>query len=65
MRGEYQALVTMDRGIQFQQDVGTLPFGIVLLRANSNRLAELEPLIPVVLDALARVVPGGIVEVGG
>ena len=31
MRGDYEALITMDRGIEFQQNIGSLPFGIVLL----------------------------------
>jgi predicted nuclease of predicted toxin-antitoxin system len=30
MRGQYDVLVTMDRGIEFQQRVAVLPFGIVV-----------------------------------
>jgi hypothetical protein len=52
MRGEYDALVTMDRNIEFQQNVSALPFGIVLIRAASNRLSHLVPLVPSLLDAL-------------
>ena len=33
MRGEYDALLTMDQGIEFQQNVATLPFGVLLLLA--------------------------------
>jgi hypothetical protein len=36
IRGEYDALVTMDRSIEFQQNVSALPYGIVLIRASSN-----------------------------
>jgi hypothetical protein len=33
MSGQYDVLVTMDRSIEFQQRISTLPFGIVLVRA--------------------------------
>ena len=46
MRGHYDVLITMDRGIEFQQQVPTLPFGIVIVRARSNRMQHLSPLVP-------------------
>ncbi len=64
MRGDYDALVTMDRGIEFQQNVSVLPFGIVLLRAPSNRMAHLQPLVPAILAALAQLQPGQVRRVG-
>jgi hypothetical protein len=41
--GQYDVLITMDRGIEFQQQISLLPFGIVLVRARSNRLQHLRP----------------------
>jgi hypothetical protein len=41
MSGQYDALVTMDRSIEFQQRIATLRFGIVLVRARSNRMQDL------------------------
>jgi hypothetical protein len=64
MRGEYDALVTMDRGIEHQQNVSVLPFGVLLIRASSNRIADLLPLIPAILEALASLRPGQSVRVG-
>ena len=61
MNGQYDALVTMDRGIEFQQRISTLPFGIVLVRAPSNRMQDLRPRVPSILSALAAVEPGRIV----
>ena len=58
MNGQYDALVTMDRGIEFQQPISTLPFGIVLVRGRSNRMEDLRPLVPSILAALAAVNPG-------
>lgn len=65
MRGHYDVFVTMDRGIEFQQNVPGLPFGIVLVRAASSRLRHLRPLVPAILDAIATVTPGHLQLVGG
>jgi hypothetical protein len=64
MTGQYDVLVTMDRSIEFQQRLSTLPFGIVLVRARSNRMQDLRPLVPSILSALDAVEPGRIRLVG-
>jgi predicted nuclease of predicted toxin-antitoxin system len=64
MCGEYDALITMDRGIEFQQNLSGLPFGVLLLRASSNRVADLQPLVPGILDALLTLAPGQLLRVG-
>jgi hypothetical protein len=64
MRGECDVLVTMDRGIEFQQNVDALPFGIVLVRAASSRLVHLLSLIPSMLRAIAAMKPGHLNHVG-
>ncbi len=46
MRGECDVLVTMDHSLEFQQHISTLPFGVLLIRANSNRLDDLASLLP-------------------
>ena len=62
---EYEALVTMDRGIEFQQNLTTVSFGVLLVRAPSNRMVHLQPLVPAILDALAALKPGQLHRVGG
>jgi len=58
MRGEYDVLVTMDRGIEFQQNLASLPFSVLLLRAPSNRMVHLQPVVPAILEALPALKPG-------
>ena len=58
MGGEYDALVTMDRGIEFQPNLTTVAVGILLIRAPSNRMVHLYPLVPAILDALPALKPG-------
>ena len=58
------ALVTMDGNIEHQQDVSGLPFGVVVVRAASNRVPDLMPLVSEILAALQRVGPGKVEHVG-
>ncbi|HEX8361080.1 MAG TPA: DUF5615 family PIN-like protein [Longimicrobium sp.] len=60
-QAEFDALVTMDRGIPHQQKVQSLSLGIIVVRAVSNRRADVAPLIPRVNDALRAVGPGQVV----
>jgi predicted nuclease of predicted toxin-antitoxin system len=63
--GRFDALVTVDKHLPRQQRIEGRPFGIVVLRARSNRLADLLPLIPGLLAALPSLRPGGVLEVSG
>ncbi len=54
----------MDRGIEFQQNLTGLPFGVVLIRAPSNRMAHLKPLVPLVLEALQSLGPSQLQRAG-
>ncbi len=64
MRGDYDVLVTMDRGVEFQHNIPALPYGVVLVRAASNRMQHLRPLVPTILDAIATTKPGQLQRVG-
>lgn len=64
MRGHYDVLITMDRGIPFQQPLSALPFGIIIVRAASNRLQHLRPVVPAILAAVSAVRPGQVRQVG-
>jgi predicted nuclease of predicted toxin-antitoxin system len=50
--------VTMDRNLPHQQHVVRLPFGVILLRAQSNRLLHLRPLIAALLRAIETIKAG-------
>jgi hypothetical protein len=64
MRGDYDVLLTMDRGVEFQHNVSALPCGVVLVRAASNRMQHLRPLVPAILDTIAATKPGQLQRVG-
>lgn len=60
----FEAFVTMDRNLEHQQNIGRLPFGVVLIRARDNRVETVVPLAPAVVAALATLRPGTIARVG-
>lgn len=47
---ELAVLVTMDQGIEYQQNLQNLKLANVILPAPSNRRQDTEPLIPKVRD---------------
>ena len=62
--GRIDAFVTMDRKLEREQNLSALTFGVVLIVARSNRVQDLLPLVPKVLDALSRIQPGRLEQVG-
>ena len=65
MAGQFDALVTVDKRLPQQQHIKDRPFGVVVLRARSNRLADLLPLVPALLATLSSLGPGVVNEVAG
>lgn len=51
---QFDVFVTVDRNLSFQQNLPSFDIAVVVLRASSNRLADLRPLVP---ELLARI-PG-------
>ena len=63
MAGRFDALVTVDRSVPYQRRLHDRPFAVLLLRAKSNRLADLLPLLPALLRSLDEVKPGEVREI--
>lgn len=55
---EYDAFLTMDQNLRFQQNLRGRQLRIVLVRAVRNSLPVLAPVAPLVLTALAEMAPG-------
>jgi hypothetical protein len=60
----FDALLTADQNIEFQQNLKTLPMAVVVLVADSNRLESLEPLVPKILQAVGTLQPKVLIRVG-
>lgn len=54
----FDVFVTTDRNLVFQQNIPQFAIGIIVLRARSNRLADLRLLVPRLLEVLDTVARG-------
>ena len=54
----FDVFVTVDRNLSFQQSLTSFPIAIVILHAKTNRLVDLQRLVPALLSALGSVKPG-------
>ena len=61
---EFDVFLTVDRGIQYQQNLEGTPIAVITMAAPSNDIDALRPLIPDVLRALASIKRGQFVRVG-
>ena len=59
-----EVFVTLDRNLEFQQNIKILPFGVVVVSARSNRIVDLVPHITSILQAACRVLPGQVEKAG-
>ena len=62
--GLVDAFITIDSILAYQHLID-LPFAVVVISARSNRLQELLPLVPQILDALSTAQAGHVMRVGG
>ena len=61
---EFDVFVTVDRNLAAQQNPSAVSIAIVVLRARSDRLADLKPLIPKLLRAIQVAKPGNVELIG-
>jgi hypothetical protein len=50
--GSFDVFLTADRNLSYQQDVSAFDIAVVALAARSNRLGDLRPLVPRLLEIL-------------
>lgn len=60
---DFEAVISLDSGIEFEQNLSDLPCAVVILDAESNRLRHIRPLIPALLTALSSLRPRSLVHV--
>lgn len=54
----FDAFITTDRNLTFQQKLTRFDIVVIVLGAPSNRIEHLEPLVPTLLAALKNAQPG-------
>ena len=59
----WQVLLTMDRGMPYQQNLAGRTISLMVIRARSNRLPDLPPHVPAILAALPTLKPGEVMQI--
>ena len=60
---EFEAFITVDQNLAYQQSHTTLPLAVIVLLASSNKLQALLPLIPRLEAALTSLQPRSLVQI--
>jgi predicted nuclease of predicted toxin-antitoxin system len=61
---EFDVFITVDRNISTQQDLTKFKIPVLLLRARTNRLEDIRPLVPELLKTVDRATAGTLTTVG-
>jgi hypothetical protein len=59
----YDVLLTVDQGLEYQQSLRGMRLAILVMRAPTNDIDDLAPLVGQVLSALATIQPGEVVAI--
>jgi hypothetical protein len=62
-RERFDVLVTIDQGIEHQQNLATCNIALLIVRAPSNRIEDLVPLMRSALVPLENVRPGSVLRI--
>src|SRR5712691_11294396 len=60
----FQVLLTVDQGIEYEQNLRGRNIAVVVIQANSSRLDELVPHAPKILKVLGSIQRGRLIKVG-
>jgi hypothetical protein len=62
--GQFDVFLTADRNLSYQQDLSLFDIAVVVLVARSNRLDDLRPLVPRVLEMLPTAKRRAVTKIG-
>ncbi len=59
----FDVFMTIDKGMTYQQNIGKRNIALILLKAKSNSIQSLQPLVPNIESALTQVAAGEVTRV--
>jgi hypothetical protein len=63
-QANFEVFLTVDQGIEYQQNLASRKLTIILFCAKSNRLKDLLLLVPACMARLKSIQPGALVKIG-
>jgi hypothetical protein len=64
-KAKFDVFLTVDQGIEYQQNLTARKLAIIIFHAKSNRLKDLLPLVPACLAHMKSIQPGQMVTIEG
>ena len=61
---EFDVLLTLDKNVPFQQNMKRRRIAVLIVRARSNRIQDLLPIVPDILATLEQILPGEVIAAG-
>jgi len=61
----FEVFLTMDKGLEYEQNLAGRKIAIIIFRARSNRLVDLLPLVPSCIGSIQGIGPGRLVRIDG
>ena len=61
--GNFDVLITVDRNLPFQQNIGSHQIAVLIIVAQGVTYSDLKPLVPEVLTSLGTIKPGELLRV--
>ena len=61
---DFEVFVTTDRNLSFQQNLRQFDIAVVVITANTNRLTDLQRVVPALLKVLPFLKKGEVREIG-
>jgi hypothetical protein len=61
--GNYDVFVTLDKGLEFQQNLAERKIAIVVIRSRSNRLVDIKQHTAACMEAIQTIKPGQLLRV--
>jgi predicted nuclease of predicted toxin-antitoxin system len=58
---EFDVFITVDRNLSFQQNLPKFEIAVLVIRSKSNRLADLLPFVPKIIEILPNIQKGAAV----
>jgi predicted nuclease of predicted toxin-antitoxin system len=62
--GSFDVFVTLDKGMQYQQNLAGRKIAILVIRSKSNRLADILAHVPACLTVIRSIKQGELVHIG-
>ncbi len=62
-RGGFEIFLTMDQGLEYQQNLTGRRIAVIIIRAKSNRLTDILPLVEACLSRMRSINPGQLARI--